>query len=113
MKQPKFEDALGKLERIVQELETGELSLDDALKRFEEGVRLSRICSKRLEDAEKRIEIVRKREDGSVELEPFEASGEDERGGPGPGAAAGRARKKAAEKKEKPREEVDEGSLFS
>jgi len=51
-----FEDALKQLEDIVHELEESELTLDDALKKFEIGVKLSRLCHKRLDDADMRIE---------------------------------------------------------
>ncbi len=54
----KFEEALEALERIVTELEGQELPLEEALRRFEEGVRLSRLCYQMLEEAEKRIEIL-------------------------------------------------------
>ena len=50
-KEIKFEDALSELESIVQKLERGELSLEESLTAFEEGIRLSRICSKRLDEA--------------------------------------------------------------
>ncbi|MBW2277226.1 MAG: exodeoxyribonuclease VII small subunit [Deltaproteobacteria bacterium] len=69
VKQPEpFEKILDKLESVVRDLESNELPLDKALTRFEEGVRLSRDGSKRLEEAERRIEEIL--EDGSVkELE--------------------------------------------
>jgi len=51
-----FEQALEKLQLTVKRLESGELSLDDALKGFEEGVRLTRVCQKQLSDAEARVE---------------------------------------------------------
>ena len=54
----KFEKALSDLEKIVEELESGELSLDEALKRYEEGVKLSRSCAKKLSEAEKKIEVL-------------------------------------------------------
>jgi len=54
----KFEEALGRLEEIVQTLERGDLSLDESLKAFEEGVKLSKNCLKLLDDAEKRVEIL-------------------------------------------------------
>jgi len=54
----KFEKAVEQLEKIVEELEGGELDLDLALKRYEEGVKLSRSCTKRLSDAEKKIETL-------------------------------------------------------
>jgi exodeoxyribonuclease VII small subunit len=68
----KFEDALQRLEEIVDRLETGELPLEDSLKVFEEGVALARRCSKYLEEAEKRIELLTKDESGLLKVEPFE-----------------------------------------
>ena len=67
----KFEDALSTLESIVEKLERGELSLEESLAAFEEGIRLSRICSKRLEEAEKKIEILIKGKDGQLRTEDF------------------------------------------
>lgn len=72
----KFEASLKKLEEIVIRLETGSLSLEDSLKAFEEGVKHSAFCSSRLEDAERRVEILLKQKDGSLKREPFD-SGED------------------------------------
>jgi len=72
MAEMKFEEALKKLEKIVGELEDGNLSLDDALERYEEGIRLAKMCSKKLEVAKKKVEILLKSEDGSVELKPFD-----------------------------------------
>lgn len=68
----KFEEALKKLERIVQDLEDGDLPLDEACEKYEEGIKLSRICAKKLETAKKRVEILLKNEDGSVELKEFD-----------------------------------------
>lgn len=70
----KFEDALEKLEKIVGLLEDGSLSLDDALGKYEEGIKLSKLCAKRLELAKKKVEILMKSEDGSVEIKPFNES---------------------------------------
>lgn len=70
----KFEDALKKLEKIVDDLEGGNLSLDDALSRYEEGIKLSKLCAKKLEAAKKKVEILLKSEDGSAELRPFDES---------------------------------------
>jgi len=67
----KFEDALSKLEGIVEELERGELSLEESLAAFEEGIRLSRICSKQLDEAERKIEILVKGEDGQLQIKDF------------------------------------------
>jgi exodeoxyribonuclease VII small subunit len=72
----KFEASLNKLEEIVKRLETGSLSLEDSLKAFEEGVKHASFCSGRLDDAERRVEILLKQKDGSLKREPFE-SGED------------------------------------
>ena len=72
MAEMKFEDALKKLERIVDDLEGGSLSLDEALEKYEEGIRLSKLCAKRLEVAKKKVEILLKSEDGSMELKPFD-----------------------------------------
>ena len=59
-KEPKFEEALRRLEQIVEELEGGELSLEEALKQYEEGVTLSKLCARRLEEAKKKIELLMK-----------------------------------------------------
>ena len=82
-KPPRFEDALAGLERIVRELEGGDLPLDDALKLFEEGVRLSRFCSAKLDEAEKKIEILTRSADGEWRAEPFLPGEGEEGGGPG------------------------------
>ena len=59
MPEVKFEDALKKLEKIVEELEAGDLSLDEALKKYQDGIELSRLCAQRLEGAKKKIEVLR------------------------------------------------------
>lgn len=68
----KFEEALKKLEKIVDDLEGGNLALDDSLAKYEEGIRLSKMCAKKLEIAKKKVEILLKSEDGSVELKVFD-----------------------------------------
>src|SRR5262249_57101702 len=68
----KFEEALGRLEQIVDQLEAGELPLETSLKVFEEGVALARRCAKYLEEAEKRIELLTKDEAGLLKTQPFE-----------------------------------------
>ncbi len=55
-KEIKFEDALKRLEEIIEELENGGLSLDDTIKKFEEGMRLCKLCRKKIEEAELKIE---------------------------------------------------------
>ena len=75
-----FEDALARLEEIVQRLDRGDLALEAALAAFEEGVALTRRCGERLEQAERRIAVL-VREGGGVAARPFdppsEANGED------------------------------------
>lgn len=66
-----FEDSMKRLEEIAIELERNDLDLDTSVAKFEEGMKLSKQCSKMLEDAEKRISILLKTEDGVVE-EDFE-----------------------------------------
>ena len=67
-----FETALKKLEEIVQHLENGDLSLEAALKHYEEGVRMADICSKRLNEAEKKVEILMKTSPGNFKTVSFE-----------------------------------------
>ena len=67
----KFEDCLQRLEKIVQELEKGEVSLEKSLTLFEEGVQLSSACRKELEQAEGRVEVLLKK-NGKLQAEPFE-----------------------------------------
>lgn len=68
----KFEEALAKLEKIKDELEKGDLSLDDSLKKFEEGIKLSQLCSKKLEAAKKKVQTLVKTSGGKFELKEFE-----------------------------------------
>jgi exodeoxyribonuclease VII small subunit len=67
----KFEEALGRLEEIVKALEKGDLPLEDSLKIFEEGVRMSKTCLKMLDDAEKKVEILMGDKDGRKQPKPF------------------------------------------
>ena len=74
-----FEQAVQRLEKIVADMEGAELPLEDVLKKYEEGTRLVRFCNQKLEEAEKKIEVLTRKTDGSVALEPFEAEpGKDE-----------------------------------
>lgn len=68
-----FESSLGELEKIVRKLEDGDLSLEESLKLFEDGVRLSRECQERLNAAERRIEILLKDEKGNPVLQEIKA----------------------------------------
>ncbi|HXN24915.1 MAG TPA: exodeoxyribonuclease VII small subunit [Candidatus Dormibacteraeota bacterium] len=72
-----FEGYLTRLEEIVKRLEGPNLSLDDAMKLFEEGVDLSRECQKQLEQAEGQVEILLKKADGKLHAEPFEPESEE------------------------------------
>lgn len=67
----KFEISLKKLEDAVGRLESGDLSLDDSLKLFEEGIKHAAICSRKLGEAEKRVELLLKQRDGSFIREEF------------------------------------------
>jgi exodeoxyribonuclease VII small subunit len=71
MKKQSFEEALAKLEQITKELEDGDLSLEEALKHFDEGVKLAAQCNSKLNDAQKKIEILMKKNNG-LEPTPFE-----------------------------------------
>ena len=74
-----FESSLEELERIVRELEQGELPLERSLELFEQGVKLSRECQDRLNQAERRIEILMRDNQGRPSMRPFEP---DEADGP-------------------------------
>ena len=77
-KKPDFERSLARLEEVVRRLESPQLSLDDAMKLFEEGVALQRECQKQLEEAEGRVEILLKKADGKIVAEPFDPDREAE-----------------------------------
>lgn len=66
-----FEEALEKLEEIVRRMEDGELSLEKALESFEEGVQLARYCQTKLDEAQKRVELLLKNDKGKIETQPF------------------------------------------
>jgi exodeoxyribonuclease VII small subunit len=72
MAEKKFEAALARLEEIVQQLEKGELPLEQSLKMFEEGIKLARVCHARLEEAERKVEILLKDKEGKFIKQPFE-----------------------------------------
>jgi len=75
-KKPDFERSLARLEEVVRKLESPQLSLDEAMKLFEEGVALSRECQKQLEEAEGKVEILLKKADGKMVAQPFDPEGE-------------------------------------
>ena len=76
MAEKKFEEAMERLEAIVQELEGGDLPLGDSLKAFEEGMDLAKFCSRELEAAEKKVTLLVKESGGKLSEAPFELNGE-------------------------------------
>ena len=66
-----FERAMKKLEQIVHELESGDQPLEEAAKKFEEGIKLSRYCSEKLDETEKKINILLKDQNGDLFEKPF------------------------------------------
>ena len=66
-----FEKALARLEEIAAEMESGELGLEKMVAAFEEGQKLVKLCSTKLNEVEKKIELLVKNADGSVDTEPF------------------------------------------
>lgn len=72
---PRFEEALGRLEVILEAMETGEVALDELVSKYEEGVDLLKTCHARLHEAELKIEEV-KRKKGGLETQPFEPDSE-------------------------------------
>jgi exodeoxyribonuclease VII small subunit len=67
-----FEQAMEKLEKIVEDLESGELSLEDSVKSFEKGIELSKLCKKKLESAENRVKKIVEKAEGDLDLELFD-----------------------------------------
>ncbi len=97
----KFEEALKRLEEIVAALEGGGLSLEGSLAKYEDGIRLSAICTKKLETAKKKVEMLIKGADGKFALKPFDESGLEE-------AAVKKGRTRRSKKDQK----REEGTLF-
>jgi exodeoxyribonuclease VII small subunit len=77
MAEPSFEDAMKRIETIVADLEKSDIPLEKALERFEEAVKLAKICHGKLDEAQKRVSKLVGTEDGGFALEPFEESRED------------------------------------
>lgn len=69
---PTFEKALSDLEKLIQELESGDLPLEKAIKKFEQGMALSKFCEKTLDETEKRISLIIKADGDDFTLTPFE-----------------------------------------
>jgi exodeoxyribonuclease VII small subunit len=76
-KSNEFEKAFAELEQIVKRLESEELPLDESLELFEKGIRLSRFCNQKLEEVEKKIELILADSKGQPKSEPFEPEDED------------------------------------
>lgn len=73
-----FEAALARLEQVVNDMETGQLSLEQSIARFEEGMKLSRFCAAQLDAIERRIEVLVRKADGSLEWQAAEPVPPDE-----------------------------------
>ncbi len=71
MTQLNFEKSMKQLEQIVQELESGDLSLEKAIKKFEDGVRLSKLCSKQLDETEKKVTMLLRDQNGKISVNSF------------------------------------------
>jgi len=100
----KFEKAMEKLEKIVQDLETGNISLDEAIKKYEEGVQLAGQCQRKLLQAEKKIEVLTKTLDGSLKAVPMEEEGLE--------TTEAKPKRPAKKSKTKSTEEPDEDLLI-
>jgi exodeoxyribonuclease VII small subunit len=74
----RFEEALAELEKVVERLESGELALEEALATFEEGVRLVEYCNRKLNEVEKRIEVLMRDREGKLQLKLLEEVSEKE-----------------------------------
>jgi exodeoxyribonuclease VII small subunit len=72
MAELKFEGSFKKLEKIVEQLESGDLELDQALKLYEEGIKLSRFCTKKLQEAEKKVQQLTRGKDGMLTTEDMD-----------------------------------------
>ena len=67
-----FENSMKRWEGIVEALERGDLALDDALKKFQEGIKLSTFCSNKLDETERKVALLLKDEEGNIREEPFQ-----------------------------------------
>ena len=109
MEKMKFEKAIEKLEKIVDELESGDLALEDALERYEEGIKLSKFCSKKLEETQKKVEILTKKANGDFDTEPFAVTDEE----PSSKKSHARGKTKGKTRLQKDNPVADEDLLFS
>lgn len=97
----KFEKALERLEKIVEDLESGNIPLEDALKKYEEGVKLSRLCTQKLTQAETKIETLTRSLNGALESGSFD-----------PDSGSGKADKKKAKKIQEPSAQAENDLLL-
>lgn len=74
----KFEEALEELEKVVERLESGEISLEDSLAAFEDGVRLVKYCNQKLSEVERKIELLVKDKEGKLQLKPLSDGGDED-----------------------------------
>ena len=77
MAQKTFEQSMKQLEKIVQELEDGDLPLEKALKKFEDGIKLTKLCSEKLDETEKKVSILLKNSEGRIAERPFMSEDEE------------------------------------
>jgi exodeoxyribonuclease VII small subunit len=73
MSKTTFEQSMKKLEQIVQKLESGDFPLEEAMQKFEEGINLSKLCSEKLDETEKKITLLLQDQKGNVSEKPFES----------------------------------------
>ena len=77
MPEKKFEEAMQRLEEIVQSLDSGDLPLEESLKIFEEGMKLVGFCNSKLDEAEKKVSLLIKESDGQLKEKPFDEDEEE------------------------------------
>jgi exodeoxyribonuclease VII small subunit len=77
MAKEKFEEAMDKLEEIIKKMETGDMGLEASLKAFEEGIKLARACEKNLDEAQRRVEVLLRNEEGLL-VKPLRKDGFDD-----------------------------------
>lgn len=103
-KKKNFEEYLTQLETLADELESGDLPLEEALKKYEEAIKALRLCQETLKKAEQRIEVLLRDAEGKLEAQPFAPAGE-----PAPGGAPGSPDEAEEKSDESPSEERKNG----
>jgi exodeoxyribonuclease VII small subunit len=78
MSEKKFEEAMKRLENIVESLEKGDLSLEESLKAFEEGMKLLHFCSNKLEEAEQKVTVLIRESGGKIAQQPFDVDDKED-----------------------------------